>query len=87
MPTPRAYTGTSRSDYRDLALEDAAADYLEVQARVADLEGERDVYRELLQIALRQAHERDLRGRRLQRLLRTALDGLHRAGRHVGVAA
>jgi hypothetical protein len=37
-----------------LALECAAFDHVELTARVRDLEGERDIYRTMLQIALGQ---------------------------------
>jgi hypothetical protein len=61
------------TDYRDLALEHAAADHVELVARVADLEDERAAYRVLAQEAIHALHhittERDRLRDRLYRLL------------------
>jgi hypothetical protein len=39
-------------DCRDLAIRDLAADVVAAEARLADLEAERDLYREVLSAAL-----------------------------------
>ena len=48
-----------KADIRDFALTNAAFDHVEMQARIADLEGERDTYADLLKHALAQLHDFD----------------------------
>jgi hypothetical protein len=69
MPTATT-TLPRRTDVRDFALANAAFDHCELQARIADLEGERNVYRDMLRDALASLHDCDrrLRRERQQRL-------------------
>ena len=57
------------TDFRDLALEHAAVDHVELQARVTDLEAERDTYRELLLAALAMEYDLTTELRRANRRL------------------
>lgn len=60
-------------DYRDIALADAALDYVELRARVRDLEAERDTFREILHAALLELHALTKSNARLRPCLRRDL--------------
>lgn len=62
------------TDHRNLALEGFAADLVELDARLRDVEGERDTYRELLQLSLAELHILIMQNRRLRACLRRNLD-------------
>lgn len=59
-----------RTNIHAFALENAAFDHIEMQTRIADLEGERDTYRDMLRDALATVHAQigRLENERRQRL-------------------
>lgn len=54
------------NDYRDLVIETLLESEAMLQERVAGLEADIDVYRELVSVGLEQAHERETAIRRLR---------------------
>ena len=66
----------SRRDYRDLTIEDLIAGEAELLARIADLEADVDIYREIATQAIHALHAAHVREVRHREAYRRLLDEL-----------